>query len=619
MMRQQFGDIDSNRTVGELAGLGPRAGSAAVAGPVAVAPPPATRQAGVLPVPPIPPAAVPAADPNARVEADDPNTAAVKQASAALLNMPEPDAAAAYPAVVRELQARGFAMNAPPTYPGHAALQALVGGEPAVAQTKTAARLGGTDVADASGVVVPTAATAAPRPYVILDESGKPLQAPPPAPNKMMAGTGLPGVTIGLPQNGMAPPAATQAAAAPAQAQPQAASPTLPPLAPSRVIQREPLIKSGLAEGLTRRQALDVADMFASGMKPGVVMQQVEQMRHQNDVIRQGDATQAAIDEKENYDRRRVAEQTAYTRAQDAKRDAREEVAAKNAGMPPGYRLSDKGIATRIDGLPPDPQVAQAAKDAYDAEQRKLPFQGTGTNEQNRNILIEGTDKGKVNTTAYKSAYADFSQPRTEGGVTIHPDMTAYRLPEDKDGNPITTYGKAHFTIGPGDITKLRSYEQGAAELKTALDVFADKSRNASFWERNATNLGQPTELSNAWTNAALLAKGDALYQLGVLSGPDMTVIRGALADPSTFMGRIASNDTIDKQVASIKKLLETRLDQARQIYGGGMSPGGGSAPAAPAATKSAPPPPPAVGAVQDGYRFKGGNPASPDSWEPVK
>lgn len=79
--------------------------------------------------------------------------------------------------------------------------------------------------------------------------------------------------------------------------------------------------------------------------------------------------------------------------------------------------------------------------------------------------------------------------------------------------------------------------------------------------------MGRSTDLGSAWTNAGLMAKGEALYNLGVLSGPDMTVIRGALADPSTFWGATASNATIDKQVARIKRLLETRLDQARQSY----------------------------------------------------
>jgi len=35
-------------------------------------------------------------------------------------------------------------------------------------------------------------------------------------------------------------------------------------------------------------------------------------------------------------------------------------------------------------------------------------------------------------------------------------------------------------------------------------------------------------------------------------------------------------------------------------------------------AIKSAIPPPPQVGEVQDGYRFKGGNPADPNAWEAV-
>jgi hypothetical protein len=80
--------------------------------------------------------------------------------------------------------------------------------------------------------VVPSAAQAAPQPNVILDASGNPLQAPPPAPNKMMAGVGLPGVTIGLPTNGMAPPAAVpvQTAAGPPSPVTQApAAPAAPP------------------------------------------------------------------------------------------------------------------------------------------------------------------------------------------------------------------------------------------------------------------------------------------------------------------------------------------------------------------------------------------------------
>ena len=117
LMRSRFGPLDSSQTVGTLAGTpaltfnpdtaGPRVGGTA------------TASSDQLPVPPIPP---PAGDPNPA------NMAAVKQAATGLLAMPEADAATAYPGVVQELQSRGFAMNAPPTYPGHAALQGMVNG-----------------------------------------------------------------------------------------------------------------------------------------------------------------------------------------------------------------------------------------------------------------------------------------------------------------------------------------------------------------------------------------------------------------------------------------------------------------------------------------------------------
>ena len=131
---------------------------------------------------------------------------------------------------------------------------------PDIAQTKTAMRLGGTDVAGPPGVV-PSGAPAAPQPNVILDASGNPLRAPPPAPNRMMAGVGLPGVTIGLPTNGMAPPPPPTQAAAPVVT---AAAPVPPPVtqAPAaapqpRTGQNSPQFQAAM-ELNRRAQALDM-------------------------------------------------------------------------------------------------------------------------------------------------------------------------------------------------------------------------------------------------------------------------------------------------------------------------------------------------------------------------
>jgi spore germination cell wall hydrolase CwlJ-like protein len=387
-------------------------------------------------VPAVTPAIAPSADPNARVEADDPNTAAVKQASAALLNMPEADAAAAYPAVVRELQARGFAMNAPPEYPGHAALQALVGGgEPAVAQTKTAMRLGGTDVAGPPGVVSTPAQPDAP-------------------PNRLAYGTGLPGVTIGMPGNGLAPPptavapSPVQTAATPVQAQPQAAAPqpTQPPPAPSRVIQREPLIQSGIFAGLTRTQASTIAN--TPGVKPAQIMDQIATARHQNDVIRQGDATQAAIDEKENYARRHTSEQEAQAAAD--KKEA-QRVAAEH------LRLSQEDTAIK--------QAAEKRAADKEAADQKARIKGDAIAAQHENTLLDGTESGETNTAKYASAYSKFAEGRYNAdGSFVKPNMTAYAKPTfiPPGATEVPDYGKQD-TPGPLPPEKVMTGMQGNA------------------------------------------------------------------------------------------------------------------------------------------------------------
>jgi len=291
--------------------------------PIVAAPaanPNAGPRVGTAPTAPaVAPATTPAADPNARVEADDPNTAAVKQASAALLAMPEPDAAAAYPAVVRELQARGFAMNAPPTYPGHAALQALVGGgdvaAPAVEPSRMAMRLGGTDTAGPG--------------------AGQATVPPDVQPNQLAYGTGLPGVTIGMPGNGLAPPpttvAPTTTAATPAStaAPPGAARPPLeaPPAAPSRAIQREPL----LSNNLTASQQDAARRAIRAGTPLATVQAHVEQWKQENVAARHQDAVDAAAQQQQDYERRRQFQQDQIAAAKADEDRADKDKAAKLA------------------------------------------------------------------------------------------------------------------------------------------------------------------------------------------------------------------------------------------------------------------------------------------------
>ena len=283
LMASRFGPLDTSQTVGTLAGApaltfnpdtaGPRVGGTA------------TTSSDQLPVPPIPP---PAGDPNPA------NMAAVKQAATGLLAMPEADAATAYPGVVQALQSRGFAMNAPPTYPGHAALQAMVSGGTATAPvpitpSPTAQRTGGTDVAGPG--------------------AGPDTTLPPLYSQNQAYQTGIPGITIGGAASPLAPPGTTPAslaapvvAAAPPGAAPPGASTAppggtskppvpIPPPAPSRMIQTEPIYQSGSLMGLTQSQGKEAAGMALTDMSPADLAKQMEVWRQQNITNRQTAAT----------------------------------------------------------------------------------------------------------------------------------------------------------------------------------------------------------------------------------------------------------------------------------------------------------------------------------------
>lgn len=94
------------------------------------------------------------APPSGRPDAPPAELAAIANGARTLLAMPEAGAAAAYPTMVKQLQSQGYARNAPPTYPGHAAIEHL-----ATADTPTPAVAPGAQAptgASSSAVPPPT-------------------------------------------------------------------------------------------------------------------------------------------------------------------------------------------------------------------------------------------------------------------------------------------------------------------------------------------------------------------------------------------------------------------------------------------------------------------------------
>ena len=203
--------------------------------------------------------------------------------------------------------------------------------------------------------------------------------------------------------------------------------------------------------------------------------------------------------------------------------------------------MDDQGRAYRIDGLPPDPAVAEAAKADYDKRQREQPFQGTGTNEQNRNILIAGTKSGQFDTPEYASAYADLAAPRYNmDGSFVKPNMAAYAKP----------------TFKPPGATEVPDYASQETPVPTILN--ADQGKVAAYADRIREALPIISDTSDAAMNRWQVLLGKAPVVGNSLTSPEFQIHQQAERNFINAVLRRESGAAISAEIEFV---------QARQQY----------------------------------------------------
>jgi hypothetical protein len=150
--------------------------------------------------------------------------------------------------------------------------------------------------------------------------------------------------------------------------------------------------------------------------------------------------------------------------------------------------------------------------------------------------------------------------------------------PATQPGMIQVTPGKPIGQPTPKELQDIRTARAEADVLIKSLEDFRAEAKNASIPDRVMSATGATTGLNTSYNIAALLAKGEALFNLGVLNGPDLDIIRRTLPDPSTFRGGSASRDSVnaavDKVVGIIKSKVEAREKQL------GIAPPAAAAPA---------------------------------------
>ena len=110
------------------------------------------------------------------------------------------------------------------------------------------------------------------------------------------------------------------------------------------------------------------------------------------------------------------------------------------------------------------------------------------------------------------------------------------------------------------EAEKLNVARREAVTIVSALADFQKEFQKAGTRDALKSIAGATTPLNTAYNVAALLAKGEELFNLGVLNGPDLDIIRRTLPDPSTFRGAAAEKADAEAAVGKVIDILQTRL-----------------------------------------------------------
>jgi hypothetical protein len=611
LMRDRFGDFDSNQTVGVLAGLGPRVLPAAPgAAPTRqatapAAPPPQYNSAAGPRIANLPPPASPGSDaaigapggPNITPGMTDqawldemakryptmagpndtsqrPNATpaiptAVRQAATTLLAMPEAEAAVAYGPMVKELQSRGEAMNAPPNYPGHAAVRALAGGDgaPATAQDGAGGPQPPAPYQVASNAPVPPPARG---PGYTEPETGLPVAGTLPAipdPHPLYQ-TGLPGMTIrAAPLGPTQAGAVAQAPVAPAPVTPPPGTPpppganSPPPGATSRppVLQPPPALpraippKPVLPSGLTVDETKALAALVQGDASPAQIATFMATARQRNTELQHQYVADSAAAEAANYQRqedyrkaRIEAEHTDYQRQQDAETARRN--AEADARAAESQRLAQGG--------------AERDTKRLSLEEQKF---AQGPDAQSRDDYTLRTSD--PSSQAYTDAWARKKWTVAPNGNVIENDVSQYPAPARSIQRPSFLPAPT-----PQALDEVRKADTDARVIASGIDHYVDvfSATGGKNWGAYFDNPQSPQaqQLLGAFDRLKTVLRSPVYFNTGVLQPAEMAMMKQDLISPESLRGLFATPQALATRLGEIRLAILTRQDAELRSIG---------------------------------------------------
>jgi hypothetical protein len=178
---------------------------------------------------------------------------------------------------------------------------------------------------------------------------------------------------------------------------------------------------------------------------------------------------------------------------------------------------------------------------------------------------------------AYRLATRRLMEQRTvatpDGGfATVNPAPlpTSQTTQDPATGQTVTQIVEPKPKPSATEVKALKDAEVQVAQVGAAIKAYRDALKDTGGPGLSSV-MGLPTaaasRLNTAYNNLALLVKGDVLYQLGVLNGPDLDIIRRTLLDPSTLAAYAASPKALADQIGQIEHLISSGIKEKRRQF----------------------------------------------------
>jgi hypothetical protein len=267
-----------------------------------------------------------------------------------------------------------------------------------------------------------------------------------------------------------------------------------------------------------------------------------------------------ALDEAEQARKNKLGDAGAEARAAETKRKAEKGVAEAKLRLGEAKRKEDRDEAKKV------------------LEEAKFELDRVIAEEKIRASIVKSAPVGKGKGKA-PAAGGAAKEKLAEERVALQRERMARGLAElevkDLEGN-------RHRARTRAEAEKGRNIMAGSQTMLDLLGpIRADIARFGSAnWptERKAKLQG---ELTNLW----LVAKGPALYELGVVAGPDMMLLERAVGDPSGLESFISGGSQTLARLGAMERTIRLKAQNFVRSQDGALPP---EAPETPAATGGA-------------------------------